>query len=124
MLKDIVTVKPLTNYQLVLCFEDGMEGVVDISQLIQFSGIFAPLHNQVYFAQAQIHPELGTVIWQNGADLDPDVLYAVVANSPSQTIPVLRSLHKGSKPSGYHSTVCKRRYSEAEPLYGRSPGCD
>jgi len=69
-------------YQLFLCFEDGMEGFVDVSQLIQFSGIFAPLHNQVYFAQAQIHPEPGTVIWQNGADLDPDVLYAIVANSP------------------------------------------
>ena len=82
MLKDIVTVKPLTNYQLFLCFEDGMEGFVDVSQLIQFSGIFAPLHNQAYFAQAQIHLELGTVIWQNGADLDPDVLYAIVANSP------------------------------------------
>jgi len=82
MLKDIVAVKPLDGYQLLLRFEDGIEGVVDIGQLIQFSGIFAPLQNQAYFGQVQIHPELGTIVWQNGADLDPDVLYAIVAKSP------------------------------------------
>jgi len=85
MLKDIVAVKPLADYRLWLRFEDGVEGVVDISQLIQFSGIFAPLQDLATFAQVQIHPELGTIIWQNGADLDPDVLYAIVAKSPIPT---------------------------------------
>ena len=82
MLKDIVAVKPSAGYQLWLRFEDGIEGVVDISQLIPFSGIFAPLQDLAYFAQVQIHPELGTIVWQNGADLDPDVLYAVVTKRP------------------------------------------
>lgn len=85
MLKDIVAVKPLTGYQLWLTFEDGVEGVVDISHLIEFSGIFAPLQEAATFAQVQIHPELGTLIWQNGADLDPDVLYAIVSGSPIPT---------------------------------------
>jgi len=82
MLKDIVAVKPLDGYQLLLRFEDGIEGVVDIGQLIQFSGIFTPLQNREYFAQVQIHPDTGTIVWPNGADLDPDVLYAIVAKSP------------------------------------------
>ena len=82
MLKDIVAVKPLEGYQLWLRFEDGIEGVVDISQLISFSGIFAPLQELAYFVQVQIHPELGTIIWQNGADLDPDMLYALVTKRP------------------------------------------
>jgi len=82
MLKDIVVIKPLEGYQLLLRFEDDLEGVVDISQLIQFSGIFAPLQDRVYFTSAQIHPELGTIVWENGADLDPDVLYALVAKRP------------------------------------------
>ena len=82
MLKDIVAIKQLAGYQLWLRFEDGVEGVVDISQLIQFSGIFTPLQDRATFAQAQIHPELGTIVWQNGADLDPDVLYAIVAKNP------------------------------------------
>ncbi|NJL22921.1 MAG: DUF2442 domain-containing protein [Leptolyngbyaceae cyanobacterium SM1_3_5] len=82
MLKDIVAVKPLDGYQLWLSFEDGIEGVVDISQSISFSGIFTPLQDLAYFAQVQIHPELGTIVWQNGADLDPDVLYSLVTKRP------------------------------------------
>lgn len=85
MLKDIVAVKPLADYQLWLRFEDGAEGVVDVSQLIQFSGIFAPLQDLAAFAQVRIHAELGTIIWQNGADLDPDVLYSIVTKSPIPT---------------------------------------
>jgi Protein of unknown function (DUF2442) len=85
MLKDIVAVKPLEGYQLWLRFEDGVEGVVDISQIIAFSGIFAPLQDLDYFAQVQIHPELGTIVWQNGADLDPDVLYSLVTQRPIVT---------------------------------------
>ncbi|MBW4583062.1 MAG: DUF2442 domain-containing protein [Tildeniella nuda ZEHNDER 1965/U140] len=85
MLKDIVAVKPLTDYQLWLTFEDGIEEIVDISQLIEFSDIFAPLQNKAAFAQVQIHPEIGTLIWQNSTDLDPDVLYAVVSGTPIPT---------------------------------------
>lgn len=43
MLKDIVAVKPLEKYKLYLRFEDGIEGLVDVRQLIEFSGAFAPL---------------------------------------------------------------------------------
>jgi Protein of unknown function (DUF2442) len=85
MLKDIVAVKPLEKYQLWLRFEDDTEGVVDISQIISFSGIFTPLQDLAYFAQVKIHPELGTIGWQNGADLDPDVLYSLVTKHPIST---------------------------------------
>jgi hypothetical protein len=78
MLKDIVAVKPLEEYKLYLCFEDGIEGLVDVSQLIEFSGIFAPLKDVSYFNQVQLNSELGTIVWHNEADLDPDVLYATI----------------------------------------------
>jgi len=78
MLKDIIQVIPKENYQLYLKFEDGCEGVVDISQLIEFSGIFEPLQELNYFRSVEVHPEWGTIYWSNGADLDPDVLYSVV----------------------------------------------
>ncbi|AFZ10129.1 Protein of unknown function DUF2442 [Oscillatoria nigro-viridis PCC 7112] len=80
MLKDITSVQPLENYQLHLKFEDNQEGVVDISQLIEFTGIFAPLQDLTYFNQVKLNPEWGTIYWENGADLDPDVLYCIVTN--------------------------------------------
>ena len=82
MLKDIISVKPLEGYQLYLCFEDGTEGIVDISQVIQFTGIFAPLQDRAYFSQVQVNPEIGTISWSNEADLDPDVLYSIVTGQP------------------------------------------
>ena len=84
MLKDISSVQPLENYQLHLKFEDNQEGVVDISQLIEFTGIFAPLQDLTYFNQVKLNPEWGTIYWENGADLDPDVLYSMVTNQPIQ----------------------------------------
>lgn len=82
MLKDIVSVKLLENYQLYLKFEDNQEGIIDISQLIDFTGIFAPLQDLTYFSQVKVNPEWGTIYWENGADLDPDVLYAMITNQP------------------------------------------
>ncbi|BAU11583.1 molybdopterin-guanine dinucleotide biosynthesis protein A like protein [Leptolyngbya sp. NIES-3755] len=82
MLKDIVAVKPLEQYQLCLRFEDGVEGIVDISKLVSFTGIFTPLQDLNYFATVAVNSEIGTIVWSCGADLDPDVLYAIVSNQP------------------------------------------
>ncbi len=85
MLKDICRVRPLEGHNLYLCFEDGVEGSLDISKLIQFTGVFAPLQERDYFMQVCVNPDLGTICWPNGADLDPDVLYALVSGEPLPT---------------------------------------
>ena len=82
MLRDIIAVCPLDGYKLHLTFEDNVEGIVDIANLIEFTGIFEPLVNPTYFAQVAVNPDLGTISWPNGADLDPDVLYSVVTDQP------------------------------------------
>ena len=79
MLNDIVSVQPMGGYRLQLRFEDGIEGEVDIATIISFDGIFAPLQEQAEFRKVSVDPELGTICWPNGADLDPDVLYARIA---------------------------------------------
>ena len=78
MLRDVVSVTPLENHRLQIRFDDGVEGVVNVPELVRFSGAFEPLRDEAFFAQASVHPELGTVCWPNDADLDSDVLYAKV----------------------------------------------
>ena len=75
MLKDIISVQPLDGHRMQFRFEDGVEGVVDVTELVRFTGVFEPLADPVYFRRVSVHDELGTVCWPNGADLDPDVLY-------------------------------------------------
>lgn len=82
MLRDIIKVRPLEQHRLHFRFEDGIEGTVDLKELVGFDGVFAPLQNQAEFERAYVDPELGTVCWPNGADLDPVVLYAWVTGQP------------------------------------------
>lgn len=82
MLKDVIEVTPLDGYRLRLVFEDGATGEVDIAELIEFQGVFAALHEKAVFDQATVDPELGTVVWPGGGDLDPDVLYAHATGEP------------------------------------------
>ena len=82
MLKDIVAANPIGDYRLHLRFEDGVEGVVDLAPHLSFRGVFEPLRDPAYFAQVFVDPELGSVTWPNGADLDPDVLYSRITGKP------------------------------------------
>ena len=82
MLKDIVAAEALPGHRLRLRFEDGVEGEVDIGRLVRFEGVLAALADPAQFAAVRVDPETGTVVWPNGADLDPDVLYAAVTGVP------------------------------------------
>lgn len=74
MLKDIVAVEPLGGYRLRLRFEDGVEGEVDLERVVRRGGMFAAMRDEAEFARVRVDAELGTLVWPNGADVDPDVL--------------------------------------------------
>ena len=42
-------------------FEDGVEGVVDVSQLVPFEGVFAELRDPDKFGQVHVQPTWGTI---------------------------------------------------------------
>ena len=71
---DIVEVKVLTDYKLFLKFDDGVCGEVDIAKLIPFEGVFAPLKDKTFFARVRVNHDIGTICWDNGADLSPAFL--------------------------------------------------
>jgi hypothetical protein len=82
MLADIIAVQPQAGYHLLLHFEDGATGVVDVGKLVKFQGVFAPLADKWFFEQVRIDPDLGTVVWPGGADLHPVVLYSLATGEP------------------------------------------
>jgi hypothetical protein len=77
-------------------FEDGASGEVDIASIIEFTGVFEPLRDEEYFTQVTINPEIGTIVWPNNADLDPDVLHAKATGQqiPSFSVLVSHSVEK------------------------------
>lgn len=71
----IHSVKPLENFQVLLGFSNGEKKVVDLDPLLR-GPIFEPLrHDPILFRSVRVDEELGTIVWSNGADIDPDVLY-------------------------------------------------
>ncbi len=82
MLKDIVEARPAGEYKLYVRFEDGVEGEIDLSKLIEIEGVFATLRDVREVAKVRVDAEHGTVSWPNGADLDPDVLYSLLTGKP------------------------------------------
>ena len=79
MLYDVVEVRVIKNYVLYLRFENGVEGEVDIARIVPFEGVFSKLKNTEYFETVRLDKELGTIVWDNGADLSPSYLFSVVS---------------------------------------------
>lgn len=84
---DVVAVTPLDNWRLYITFEDGCSGTIDVQQLTRFSGVFQPLLDPDYFQTVKLDPDLGTVCWNSGADLDPLVLYSIISAQTTQPSP-------------------------------------
>ncbi len=82
MLIDVIEVEALERHRLRIRFEDSVEDIVALAGLVPFEGVFAPLRAPSLFAQVRVNQEIGAIEWPNGADLDPDVLYATIAHEP------------------------------------------
>lgn len=82
MLKDVVEVRHRGGHRLFLRFEDGTAGEIDLAERLTFAGVFTPLRDERSFAEVVLNPDLGTICWPTGADVDPDVLYAWVTGEP------------------------------------------
>ncbi len=80
---DVTQVHALPNRHLDLTFENGVHGIVEIDRIVKkYTGVFEPLLQDDYFKQVSVNAELGTIVWPNGADLCPDVLYSQAAGIP------------------------------------------
>lgn len=71
----IRSVLPLEGFHVKLTFTDGSEREVDLAPYLN-GPVFEPLKNDPeIFRSVRVDEELGTIVWPNGADICPDVLY-------------------------------------------------
>lgn len=72
----ITGVRVLDGYRIELTFSDGVSGIVDLAnRIVGRGGVFVPLETPEFFRQVAVDPELGTIVWPNGADFCPDLLH-------------------------------------------------
>ena len=75
MLLHVREARHLRDYVIWLRFNDGAEGEVDLKDELR-GEMFEPLRQIDQFSRFRVDPELQTVVWDNGADLAPEFLYA------------------------------------------------
>ncbi len=73
----VTGVERLGEYRLRLTFSDGIVGDIDLAAEL-WGEMFEPLRDIAQFNSVSVDPELGTLVWPNGADLDPEGLHDAV----------------------------------------------
>ena len=71
----IRAVEPLQDFRVRLEFTDGTTKEIDLQRYLH-GPIFEPMRTDPQaFRSVKVDPRMGTLVWDNGADIDPDVLY-------------------------------------------------
>ena len=90
-MKKIFKVKVLPAYRLELEFNDGVSGIVDLSEDVG-KGVFVLWCDPLASAQVRIGSS-GELVWSDRIDLCPDALYLkVTGKKPENIFPALREL--------------------------------
>jgi hypothetical protein len=71
----VVKVIPLEKNRLQILFNDGTNGICDISDFL-YGPAFRPLSEDSFFNHVAID-ESGGIFWPNGADICPQLLYQI-----------------------------------------------
>ena len=69
----VKAIAPLEGFKVRVEFEDGTQKQLDLQPYLR-GPIFEPIRNDpIMFRSMKVWD--GTIAWDNGADIDPDVLY-------------------------------------------------
>lgn len=86
MILHVVEARYEQDYVILLRFNDGAEGFVDLRDELE-GEMFAPLRDPDKFARFRVDPELETIVWENGADLAPEFLRERLLVAPTASEP-------------------------------------
>ena len=85
----IARVEVLPDYRVALSFANGVQGVVDLSDLAG-RGVFALWNDYAEFRRVRIGDH-GELVWAEQVDLCPDSLYMkMTGKTPEDVFPALR----------------------------------
>ncbi len=74
MILHVVEARYDRDYIIQMEFNDGAKGYVDLRDELH-GDMFEPLRDMKTFRAFKVDPELGTIVWENGADLAPEFLH-------------------------------------------------
>jgi len=83
MFPRVKRVRHICDYRLELTFTDRATAEFEFRQrVVGRGGVFSQLEDVGFFRQVQVDREAGTIVWPNGVDFCPDVLYSLAAGKP------------------------------------------
>jgi hypothetical protein len=83
MLPRITRVRHLRDFRLEVGFSDGKVAEMDFRERVAGrGGVFQALQEVSAFAEVAVDEEAGTLVWPNGVDFCPDVLYSEATGIP------------------------------------------
>ncbi len=90
-MKKIISVSVLEDYRVWLRFDDGVEGIADLSELVG-RGVFAAWRDYAFFRRAFV-ADYGSPTWPGELDLCPDALWLqITRKQPEDLFPNLKAL--------------------------------
>ena len=90
----IKSVEPLEDFTVYLEFTDGTSREINLEPFLR-GKVFEPLRNNVdTFRAVKVDEQMGTIVWENGADIDPDVLYHNLTPAWAEDLLDLRAAQK------------------------------
>lgn len=70
----------LDEYRLHLTFENGKEGIADLSNYAKRGGVFSKFSDIEYFRKVYlVH---GVLTWPNNVDIAPETIYSLATGEP------------------------------------------
>ncbi len=73
----------VSDFKISLTFNNGKNGVVELSKKIEKLPIYEPLRDKSYFKNFKLNS--WTIEWENGADFAPESLYRLMEEENKTT---------------------------------------
>jgi hypothetical protein len=71
----VQTVKPIHDFVVLVEFTDGTKREIDLEPYLRGKVFENIRQNPSVFQAMKVDERMSTIVWENGADIDPDVLY-------------------------------------------------